>query len=120
MNWLSKIIVIISGVLLAIISYNVLSGWLNIIPWSIIAIVIGYLSFSKKDAIAKGILFGYFLFLTYILIGYKGSLDIKSITRILLFSIAFSLIGGIAGFIGAFIGYFIKKKTTATSNIKHR
>ena len=37
-----------------------------------IAILTGYLSLSKKDAIINGILFGYFLFLTYILIGYEG------------------------------------------------
>jgi hypothetical protein len=80
------------------------------IPWAIIAILTGYLSPAKKDAIINGILFGYFLFLTYILIGYEGKMDSNSVRRIVLFSIAFSLVGGAAGFIGSAIGYMIKKK----------
>jgi len=80
--------------------------------------MVGYLSSSKKDAITKGVLFGYFLFITYILIGYKGSLDKASINRIVLFSILFSLVGGVAGIVGTLIGYFIKKKITTGSNTK--
>ncbi len=110
MKWVSKILAIISGIVLAIISYHFISGWITLIPWAMIAILTGYLSLTKKDAIINGILFGYFLFLTYILIGYDGKMDSNGIRRIILFSIAFSLVGGAAGFIGSAIGYMVKKK----------
>ena len=110
MNRFPKIIISVSGILLGIISIYLFSGWYNIIPWAICALSIGYFSPNKKAAILKGILFGYFLFITYILWGYKGPTDGRSIFRFILFAMAFSLIGGIAAAAGSLLGYFIKQK----------
>ena len=58
-----KLLVGIAGVLLGIISYYVINGWYNIIPWAVIALAIGY---------AAG--FGHYG-------GYLGALDFNTVTR---------------------------------------
>jgi hypothetical protein len=64
----------------------------------------------------NGAIFGYFLFLVYILIGYGGKTDMKSIITITIFSLLFSLIGSVAGISGAFIGNFARKKINTIHN----
>lgn len=115
MNRFPKILIIVLAVIIAIISFYFISGWFNIIPWTLLTLIIGYLCSNMKNAMLKGVLFGYFLFLTYILIGYKGNTDKTGIMRIIFFSLSFSLIGGAAGLIGTLTGYFIKKRITAGS-----
>ena len=107
---MSKGIPIILAIVLAVISYHFFTGWFNIIPWTIFALLTGYFSSNKKVAIFNGALFGFFLFFIYILIGYKGNSDRAAIIRILLFSLVFSLIGAVAGIIGALTGQFLKNK----------
>ena len=105
-----RIAIILTSLLLGIISFYLFVGWYNIIPWTIVALLIGYLTSKRKDTIINGALFGYFLFLTYIITGYKGNMDKSSVVKFVLFLILFSLIGAIAGIIGALIGNFIRKK----------
>ena len=107
---LKRILIIIAAILLAIVSYYFFVGWVNIIPWAVATIVIGYMSLGRKDTIINGALFGYFLFVTYILYGYRGNTDTKSISNIIIFSLLFSLIGAVAGIIGTFIGNLLRKK----------
>ena len=104
-----KIAIVILAILLAIISYYVFVGWFNVVPWAIVVLIIGYTCSRNRDAVVKGSLFGYFLFITYILIGYKGNMDDSGIIKIVLFSIFFSLVGAVAGAIGSLIGYFIRR-----------
>jgi hypothetical protein len=105
-----RIIVIACAILLAVISNYFIAGWYNIIPWSIAAIILGYLNLDRKGALINGALFGYFLFFVYILLGYGGKTDAISILRILLFAVLFSLIGAAAGIIGSLIGNYISRK----------
>jgi hypothetical protein len=107
---MSKGIPIILAIAIAIISYHFFTGWYNIIPWTIFSLLTGYFSTNKKNAIINGSLFGFFLFFIYILIGYKGNSDRAAIIRIVLFSLAFSLVGAIAGIIGALTGQYLKNK----------
>ena len=87
-----------------------LVGWFNLIPWIIGGLIVGYFSLSKKDIIVNGALYGYFLFLSYILTGYIDKSDTTGRGKMLIMFILFSLVGGIAGIIGAFIGNFLRRK----------
>ena len=107
-----RLAIVITGVVVGLASYYFLLSlaWFNVMPWAIVTLIIGYLSNGRKDIILNGGLFGYTLFVVYILIGYEGKMDAESIRKILSFSLLFSLVGAAAGIIGAFIGNFIKKK----------
>jgi hypothetical protein len=111
-----KLITIFLAILIAIISYYFLEGWFNIFPWTIFTLLIGFFSLGKREMIFNGALFGYFLFLSYIIIGYKGNFDKTSIMKFILFALTFSLVGAIAGIIGALIGSFFKNKLSSKTN----
>ena len=108
--FLQRVAIILLSILLAILSYYFIVGWFNIIPWALAALLVGCLNSGQKSTIINGALFGYFLFIFYILIGYKGLMDKTSIIKFLLFNILFSLIGSIAGIIGALLGNFLYRK----------
>ncbi len=108
--FLQRVVFVLSSILLAIASYYFFKGWFNIIPWAIAAILIGYVSSVRKNTVINGALFGYFLFITYILIGYKGKTDETSIIKFVLFTICFSLIGSVGGVTGALLGNFLYRK----------
>lgn len=116
MNRIQKLIIIFSALLLGVISYYLFTGWLNVIPWTIFALLTGWLSAGRRNVIINGALFGYFLFLAYIIIGYKGDLDKTSILKFVFFTIAFSLVGAIAGMIGGLIGNFLRNKWTSRAD----
>jgi hypothetical protein len=105
-----KLLVGIAGVLLGVISYYLINGWYNTIPWAIIALAIGYFSKSRVSSIINGGIFGYFLFLAYIFMGYQGKTDTDSVLKFILFDFAFSLIGAVVGLAGGFGGFLMKKK----------
>jgi len=104
-----KLLVGIAGVLLGIISYYLINGWYNTIPWAIIALAIGYFSKSRNNSLINGAIFGYFLFLAYIFIGYQGKTDTHSVLKFVLFDFAFSLIGAVVGMAGGFGGFLTKR-----------
>jgi uncharacterized membrane protein (UPF0136 family) len=73
-----------SAVALGIVSYYFVQGWYNIIPWAIAALMVGYFSKNRRYSIINGAVFGYFLFLVYILVGYSGKTDTNSIIKFIL------------------------------------
>jgi hypothetical protein len=105
-----RLLIGIAGLLLGIISYYLVNGWYNIIPWAIAAMAIGYFSKSRVNSIINGAIFGYFLFLAYIFIGYQGRTDTESVLKFILFDFVFSLIGALVGLAGGFGGFLIKKE----------
>ncbi len=109
-NRVKRILIFFASILLSILSYYFLTGWVNIIPWAIVALYIGYSSDGRRNTIINGAIFGYFLFLAYILIGYGGKTDTKSIFTIILFALVFSLIGSVAGICGALVGNLTNQK----------
>lgn len=89
----------------ALASWN----WINLIPWTLLALLIGRFSSSRKGAAWNGTLYGYLLFLAFILAGYRGAMTVPGWTRITLFALFFSLIGAALGALGAFIGSLFRK-----------
>jgi len=105
-----KILVIVgAAVLLAAISNYFIAGWHNIIPWIIAALLVGWLSDTRRNSIIYGALFGYALFLVYIWLGYNGKTDSGSMVKFALFDFGFSLLRGVAGLVGALMGNWLKK-----------
>jgi hypothetical protein len=112
-NSIKFLIIIVAGALLGSASYYFITGWYNIIPWAIAALLVGWLCETRRKSILYGALFGYALFLVYIWLGYMGKTDSVSMMRFVLFDAAFSLAGGVAGVVGAFTGNWIKRKISA-------
>jgi uncharacterized membrane protein YccC len=108
---MNKNLSIILGLVIGIICLLLkLPGWLNLVPWCISAVTIGYLSLDRKNSIFNGLLFGIFLFFSYNHIGFlNGNMPY---TKFIVSNLLFSFIGGIAGIIGSFIGHIIKLKVS--------
>jgi len=83
---LKKLLPVVSAMLLSILSYYFVKGWYNIIPWAIAALIVGYLSENRRASLVNGAVFGYFLFVVYILLGYAGKTDTASILKFILFT----------------------------------
>ena len=105
----------IAGILLGVITFYLFKGWYVLIPWSIGGILVGAFSYGRDVWVLNGAFFGYFLFLTYIPLGYHDKMDDSSLIHFIIFTICFSLVGGAAGIIGSYIGEWLKKKFTAPS-----
>jgi len=106
-----KLLIVIFSILLGFLCIKVkLHGWFNIIPWSISALIIGFLSKTKKASLINGAVFGYLLFVSYIFFGYKGNTEIRQYASFVAFTLFFSLVGSLSGLIGSFIGYLFQKK----------
>lgn len=105
-QFMQRILTIGFSIVLGLASYYVFTGWINVIPWSIFALLIGYLTIGRKNTIINGGFFGYFLFVTYIIIGYKGKTDETSLLKFIFFVAFFSLIGSAASIVGALLGNY--------------
>jgi hypothetical protein len=108
-NLTAKLLILMAAIGLSFLSCYCIKGWYNIIPWTIGALLTGYFSHTRRDAIMNGAIFGYFLFLVYILLGYGGKIDVASIIKFTAFNVLFSVLGAIAGFVGAFMGNWLKR-----------
>ena len=105
-----KLLPAIAAGLAGILSYYFIVGWYNVFPWAIAALLIGYLSKTRRASLINGAVFGYVLFLVYIALGYAGKTDTASMIKFVLFDVLFSLVGALACLIGAFVGNWIKGK----------
>jgi hypothetical protein len=104
-------VIVIFSVLLGFLCIRLkLHGWLNILPWSISALIVGYISLNKRDSLINGAVLGYFIFVSYIFFGYKGNTELSQYSRFIIFMLLFSFIGALSGLIGSYIGYLIHKK----------
>ena len=109
-NIVKILVVIVAAATLATVSNYFFTGFYNIIPWSVAALIIGFAADSRRDIIITGAVFGYVLFVVYIWLGYNGKTDTGSMEKFALFDAAFSLVGGGCGIVGAFIGRWMKIK----------
>jgi len=107
---MKKLLAGILGIFTGLATFYLVSGWYSVFPWAVAVLVIGYASTNRRDSIINGAIFGYILFLVYILLGYQGKTDTGSIIKFIAFNVLFSLVGAIAGIIGAFMGNWLKRK----------
>lgn len=103
-----KWVLVVTGIILGILSHYVITGWYTLIPWVVITPLVGMGCKEARQSVIGGILFGYMLFLTYLLMGYGGQTDLINLAKFLGFSMLFSLIGAICGLAGTYIGYSIR------------
>lgn len=100
----------ITGVATGILSCYFINGWYNVIPWAVVALLIGYCSKSRNMSLIKRAIFGYFLFVAYVIAGYKGSYDPQRVLKFVGFAVVFSLIGSVIVAAGGYGGFLMKKK----------
>ena len=108
--FLRRTIIVVTAMILGFISAHFFASWYNVIPWVIVAVIIGYESSGTKDIIINGSLFGYFVFLFYLLTSNIWNSDIKASITFSGFSLAFSVVGIFVGIAGVYIGNFIREK----------
>src|ERR1039457_7326253 len=91
-----RLVIVIFSVLLGFLCIRLkLHGWLNILPWSISALIVGYISLNKRDSLINGAVLGYFIFVSYIFFGYKGNTELSQYSRFIIFMLLFSFIGAL-------------------------
>ncbi len=102
---------IVVGLVLGIVGarYVLVGSWLNLIPWSIAGLAVGYWG-SKIESIVNGLTYGFVLSFVFMLAGYSGKSALAG--RIPFFAVL-GVFGGICGLILGLIGFSVKAKLTA-------
>lgn len=104
---------IISGVILGFVTSKMLFlQWITLIPWGLGALIIGYLSKTKKQSLVDGSLYGFFLGFIFMIGQYNGTDSL--ITKVLFFVIL-GLVTALCSTIAGFIGYLVNLKTGKNS-----
>jgi len=57
------LLIVVAAAMLGTASNYFITGWDNVIPWMIAALLVGYVSDVRRNAIIYGAEFGYVLFL---------------------------------------------------------
>jgi hypothetical protein len=107
----------IVGIIQGGVSFYFINGWYTIIPWAIVALLVGAFSRGAHVWVLNGALFGYLLFVTYISLSYHSKTDTRSLISFSLFVIGFSLVGGAAGLIGAYMGKWLRTRFAPSDHI---
>ena len=91
------------GIVLGFLSANIfLIGWLNLIIWGIVGLVVGFAYRDTRKAKWAGGFYGFFLTISFLLLGFRGASD--KLFMFVLFSLGLSIIGIFCGLILAIIG----------------
>src|SRR5476649_1107339 len=102
----STLIGIVFGVLS---NYSILKGsWFNLVVWTFVGILIGIFIYDKRYIKWSGIFYGFFVTLSFLISGFKGSPD--KILGFGLLSIILSVVGAFCGWGLVFMGNWIKGK----------
>jgi len=86
--------------------YVLVGSWMNLIPWSLAGIALGYWS-SKNESIANGVVYGFVLSFVFMLAGYRGTSSL--ISRVPFFAVL-GVFGGICGLILGIGGFTLKTR----------
>jgi len=87
--------------------YLFVNSYLNLVPWGLAGLLIGFYCKNIKEAVLNGMIYGFLLAFSFMWVGYQGSFSI--ISRIPFFTIL-GLIGAACGIILTTFGLFIKDK----------
>ena len=106
---MTKVVVsIIAGSLLGVIGsrYLLFGSWLNLLPWGIAGLVIGYWS-ERREWVVNGGCTSFALAFVFLTKGYAGSAPL--ISRLLFFGML-GLFGGLCGLVLGRVGFEIKRR----------
>jgi hypothetical protein len=96
------------GVVCGYLSAHAFSiGWWNIIFWGAVGIILGLFTRGNKEVMWKGLWFGFFLSLSFLLNDFQGASD--KLPSFILFSLALSVVGALGGWLAVFIGSRAKR-----------
>lgn len=97
-----------TGIILGILGarYVFVGSWLNLIPWSLAGLGLGYWG-TKDEALINGTSYGFILSFVFMLAGYSGKAS--WISRVPFF-VVLAVFGGICGLFLGWFGYLAKIK----------
>ena len=103
-----------AGLILGVVGsrYLFVGSWLNLIPWTIAGLAIGYWG-TRNESIVNGITFGFILSFVFMLAGYNGGASLMS--RVPFFAVL-GVFGGVCGMILGLLGFYVKTKVTKRVN----
>jgi membrane-bound metal-dependent hydrolase YbcI (DUF457 family) len=79
-------------------------GPYSLIPWGIVALVLGFWC-SKRESLNVGAVYGFSLSLAFLIAGYTGT---ASLISVLPFFLVLAVFGAICGLVLSVTGYFLK------------
>lgn len=104
---------LVVGVVLGIVGarYLFVGSWLNLVPWTIAGLAIGYWG-PKKESVINGFVYGFVLSFVFMAAGYSGNSSL--ISRAPFFGVL-GVVGGICGLILGLLGVYLKTKVSGTT-----
>jgi hypothetical protein len=76
--------------------------WANLVVWGIAGIVLGLFASGRRVIVWAGILFGFFLSISFLILGFQGSSD--KLPAFLVLTLGLSVIGAVGGLVTVFVG----------------
>lgn len=108
---------VIGSVIALLISQILLSGSVkSLIPWGLVAVLLGYLASSRKESIISGAVYGFIVSFVFML-GYAGTAP--EVSRIPFFA-AIGLFGALCAMLASFIVFIIKSKLKLSKNQENK
>ena len=89
--------------------YLFVGSWLNLIPWTIAGLGIGYWG-TKNESIVNGVVYGFVLSFIFLLAEYSGKASL--ISRVPFFAVL-GVFGGVGGLVLGLLGFSVKTRLTA-------
>jgi hypothetical protein len=98
------IIAAIVGIICGIASDTLLvaAQWANLILWALAGIGLGFFALGRQAVLWAGIVYGVFLTVTFLLVGFQGAPD--KLPAFLLLTLAISVVGALGGLATVFAG----------------
>jgi hypothetical protein len=87
--------------------YLFVSSALSLIPWAIVALIIGFTSLNIKESLSISGVYGFILAYSFMLFNYEGHVSL--FTKLLAFFVL-GLVGAIYGIVFSVLGYLFKSK----------
>src|SRR5260221_3218905 len=81
-------------------------SYLNLLPWGLGALIVGWYGKSKKEALCNGAVYGFALSFVFMLVGYSRA---RSVITVMPFFALLGLFGALCGAILGLLGFFLRR-----------
>ena len=100
------LIALIVGLVLGVVGaqFLLVGSWLNLIPWGIGGVAIGYCG-TRRESVINGVCYGFVLTFAFMIAGYTGIFPLAS--RLPFFAIL-GVFGGICGLFLGLVGFQVR------------